>query len=338
MSNTSQSQQSTQVNDIFDHARYPRDMKGYAGNPPKANWKGGAKIAVQFVLNIEEGAENSVIHGDGQSERFLSDILGTPEFNNRHQSIESAFEYGSRVGVWRILDVFKEYGLPLTTFTCAAAAEKSPHIIERVLEDGHEIASHGLRWITYQYMYRETERQHIEQATQIFKDMLGWQPVGWYTGRDSPNTRELVVEQGGYTYDSDSYADELPYWVNVKTTQKTSEGELIVRKPHLVIPYSLETNDMRFASSPGYTNAEPFYQYLKDSFDTLYEEGEHTPKMLSIGLHCRMIGRAGRIIALKKFLQYITSKPDVWVCRRDEIAKHWYENHPATADNTVDWL
>ena len=326
------------VTSTFDEASYPRDLKGYAGQPPNAKWPGGAKIAVQFVLNIEEGAENSVIHGDGQSERFLSDILGTPEFTNRHQSIESAFEYGSRVGVWRVLDLFKEFGYPLTTFTCAAAAERTPHIIDRVLEDGHEIASHGLRWITYQYMYRETEREHIRRATEIFEQMLGAQPLGWYTGRDSPNTRELVVEQGGYMYDSDSYADELPYWVNVKSEQATDQGSVIVRKPHLVIPYSLETNDMRFSSSPGFTHAEPFYQYLKDSFDTLYEEGDRSPKMLSIGLHCRMIGRAGRITALKKFLKYISEKPDVWVCRRDEIAKHWDKTHPSTPENTANWL
>lgn len=223
---------SQKITSDFNHDTYLRDLKGYAGNPPNANWPGGAKIAVQFVLNIEEGAENSVIHGDGQSERFLSDVLGTPEFNNRHQSIESAFEYGSRVGVWRVLDTFKEYGLPITTFTCAAAAEKTPHIIERVLEDGHEIASHGLRWITYQYMYRETEREHVRRATEIFERMLGRQPLGWYTGRDSPNTRELVAEQGGYIYDSDSYADELPYWLNVKV----ENGDKITRKPHLVIP------------------------------------------------------------------------------------------------------
>lgn len=322
------------VTSDFDLSTYPRDLAGYAGNPPHAKWKGGAKIAVQFVLNIEEGAEYSVIHGDGQSERFLSDILGTPAFLNRHQSIESAFEYGSRAGVWRVLDVFKNFGLPLTTFTCASAAQKTPHIIERVLEDGHEVASHGLRWITYQNMYRETEREHVREATDIFQSMLGNQPLGWYTGRDSPNTRELVVEQGGYMYDSDSYGDDLPYWVNVKV----QEGNTLSRRPHLVIPYSLETNDMRFASSPGYTNAEPFYQYLKDCFDTLYEEGETAPKMMSVGLHCRMIGRPARIVALKKFLSYITSKQDVWVCRRDDIAKHWYEHHPATADNTANWL
>ena len=326
------------VTSNFDADSYPRDLKGYAGNPPQAKWPGGAKIAVQFVLNIEEGAENSVIHGDGQSEKFLSDVLGTPEFTNRHQSIESAFEYGSRVGVWRVLDTFKEYNYPITTFTCAAAAERTPHIIDRVLEDGHEIASHGLRWITYQYMYRESEREHIRRATEIFEQMVGKQPLGWYTGRDSPNTRELVVEQGGYIYDSDSYADELPYWVAVKTEQADKDGVQIIRKPHLVIPYTLETNDMRFSSSPEFTNAEPFFQYLKDSFDTLYEEGATAPKMLTIGLHCRIIGRAGRITALKKFLNYISEKPDVWVCRRDEIAKHWYETHPATPSNTVNWL
>ena len=323
----------------FDQENYPRDLKGYGSNPPDPKWPGGAKIAVQFVLNIEEGAENNVIHGDAQSEKFLSDILGTPAFDNRHQSIESAFEYGSRVGVWRVLDAFKEYDYPITTFVCAATAMRTPHIIERVLEDGHEIASHGLRWITYQNMYRETEREHVRQATEIFEKMLGYQPTGWYTGRDSPNTRELVVEQGGYSYDSDSYADELPYWLNVKVQQ----GNDIIRKPHLVIPYSLETNDMRFSSSPGYTHAEPFFQYLKDSFDTLYAEAEmnkgtQVPKMLSIGLHCRMIGRAGRIVALKKFLKYISEKPDVWVCRRDDIAKHWYENHPVTTDNIANWL
>lgn len=323
----------------FDQENYPRDLKGYGSNPPDPKWPGGAKIAVQFVLNIEEGAENNVIHGDAQSEKFLSDILGTPAFDNRHQSIESAFEYGSRVGVWRVLDAFKEYDYPITTFVCAAAAMRTPHIIERVLEDGHEIASHGLRWITYQNMYRETEREHVRQATEIFEKMLGYQPTGWYTGRDSPNTRELVVEQGCYSYDSDSYADELPYWLNVKVQQ----GNDIIRKPHLVIPYSLETNDMRFSSSPGYTHAEPFFQYLKDSFDTLYAEaemnnGSQVPKMLSIGLHCRMIGRAGRIVALKKFLKYISEKPDVWVCRRNDIAKHWYENHPVTTDNIANWL
>ena len=333
-------------NNNFKHIRidfnldsYPRDLKGYGSNPPDPKWPGGAKIAVQFVLNIEEGAENNVIHGDTQSEKFLSDILGTPAFDNRHQSVESAFEYGSRVGVWRVLDAFKEYNYPITTFVCAAAALRTPHIIEQVLEDGHEIASHGLRWITYQDMYRETERKHIQQATDIFKNMLGFQPMGWYTGRDSINTRELVVEQGGYTYDCDSYADELPYWLNVKTQQ---DGN-IIRKPQLVIPYSLETNDMRFATSPGYTNAEPFFQYLKDSFDTLYAEGQinegaQVPKILSIGLHSRMIGRAGRIVALKNFLKYISDKKDVWVCRRDDIAKHWYENHPATENNTSDWL
>lgn len=313
---------------------YPRDLKGYGDNPPKANWQNNAKIAVQFVLNIEEGAESSVIHGDSMSERFLSDILGADAFYNRHQSMESAFEYGSRVGVWRILDLFKAHDLKLTTFTCAAAAERTPHILERVLKDGHEVACHGLRWINHQTMHRDTEAAHIRRATEILTDMTGSQPIGWYTGRDSPNTRELVVAQGGYQYDSDSYADELPYWLNVKV----QNGNVIERHPHLVIPYTLETNDMRFSSSPGYTNAEPFFQYLKDSFDTLYEEGQHTPKMLSIGLHSRIIGRAGRIVALKKFIEYISQKPDVWVCRRDEIAKHWYEKHPATADNTFDWL
>ncbi len=330
MKHSSQFQHVTPI-DLPD---YLRDLKGYGDNPPKANWKNGAKIAIQFVLNLEEGAENAVMHGDAGSEMFLSDILGTQIFPNRHQSVESAFEYGSRVGVWRVLDLFKAHDLKLTTFSCAMAVARTPHILERVLEDGHEVASHGLRWVNHQMMDRQTEARHIADATEIFKKMMGFQPIGWYTGRDSPNTRELVVAQGGYQYDSDSYADELPYWLNVRVT----EGDKIFTRPQLIIPYSLETNDMRFASSTGYTNAEPFYQYLKDSFDTLYEEGQETPKMLSIGLHCRMIGRAGRIVALKKFIDYITSKPDVWICRRDEIAKHWYEQHPATSENTFNWL
>lgn len=304
---------------------YPRDLVGYAGNPPHANWPNKARIAVQFVLNIEEGAENSIVHGDAQSERFLSDILGADAYPNRHLSIESAFEYGSRVGVWRVLDTFKQHNLPITTFVCASAAQRAPHIIERILKDDHEIASHGLRWINHQMMDEAEEKEQIQKATEIFIKQMGQQPLGWYTGRDSPNTRNLVCAQGGYLYDSDSYADELPYWLSVN------------EKPHLVIPYSLETNDMRFCSSPGYTNAEPFYQYLKDSFDALYAEGNDKPKMLSVGLHCRVIGRAGRIGALKRFIEYIQSHDDVWVCKRSDIAKHWYENHPATSDNTFVW-
>lgn len=303
-----------------------RDLIGYADNPPHACWPNNAKIAVQFVLNIEEGAENSVIYGDKKSERFLSDILGVDEFSNRHLSIESAFEYGSRVGVWRVLEVFKKYNLPITTFCCAAAVAQNPYILERVLEDGHEVASHGLRWINYQTIPEALEREHIEQATDIFCRLMGVQPLGWYTGRDSPQTRRLVVNQGNYIYDSDSYADELPYWLKV------------AGKPHLVIPYSLETNDMRFCSSPGYTNAEPFFHYLKDSFDTLYEEGSTLPKMLSVGLHSRVIGRAGRIGALKRFIEYILEHEDVWVCRRSDIAKHWYKKHPPTEDNLFEWV
>lgn len=302
-----------------------RDLTGYGANPPHAAWPNNAKIAVQFVLNVEEGAENNIIYGDASSEQFLSDILGVNAYSNRHLSIESAFEYGSRVGVWRVLDVFKQYKLPITAFVCAAAAKRTPHIIERIIEDEHEIASHGLRWISYQSLPPDLEREHIAEATEIFKSLIGNQPLGWYTGRDSPHTRSLVCQQGGYVYDSDSYADELPYWLKVN------------EKPHLVIPYSLETNDMRFCSSPGYTNAEPFFHYLKDSFDTLYSEGEHSPKMLSIGLHSRVIGRPGRIGALKRFIEYLLQHDRVWICRRDAIARHWQQQHPASDANMFTW-
>lgn len=300
---------------------YPRDMTGYKGKPPKANWPGGARIAVQFVLNYEEGAENNVLHGDSASEIFLSEIIGAAPYEGaRHMSMESLYEYGSRAGAWRIFDLFKARQVPLTVFAVAMAAERNPDIIERALTDGHEIASHGLRWINYHGMPMEVERAHMNEAMEILTRLTGQAPVGWYTGRTSENTRQLVSEHGGlnggFLYDADDYSDDLPFWSRM------------VDKPQLIVPYTLDTNDMRFATAQGFNAGDQFLNYLTDAFDTLYEEGAHTPKMLSIGLHCRIIGKPGRFQALKKFLDYVLSHEDVWVCRRDAIAKHWHQNHP----------
>lgn len=297
---------------------YPRDMIGYAGNPPHANWPGGAKIAVQFVLNYEEGGENAILHGDPSSETFLSEIIGARPFEGkRHMSMESIYEYGSRAGVWRILDLFKDEGVPLTLFAVAAAMEKNPAVIERALEDGHEICSHGLRWIDYADVPIDVERQHMQQAIEIHKRLTGERPLGWYTGRTSENTRALVAEEGGFVYDADDYSDDLPFW----STQ-------VKGKPHLVVPYTLDTNDMRFASAQGFNSGDQFYTYLKDAFDTLYLEGNHRPKMMSVGLHCRLIGRPGRFAALRRFVDYVKSHEQVWCARRIDIAKHWTKHHP----------
>lgn len=293
-----------------------RDFTGYGLQRPQPHWPGQARIALQFVLNIEEGAESHVAYGDPASEVFLSDILGAQPYAARHRSIESAFEYGSRVGVWRILSHFRSRQLPLTAFATALALDANPAVAECLLKDGHEIASHGLRWIHHQTMPEAVEREHIAAATAWFRQHLGFQPQGWYTGRDSPQTRRLVVAQGGYLYDSDSYADELPYWV------------MVSGQPHLVLPYSLDCNDMRFVSSPGFTDPDGFYHYLKASFDCLYEEGASHPAMLSIGLHSRIIGRPGRISSLTRFLDYVLQKPDVWIARREDIARHWQQQHP----------
>jgi len=296
---------------------YSRDMTGYSGNPPNANWPGGARIAVQFVLNYEEGAENCVLHGDGASETFLSEIVGAKPYEGaRHMSMESLYEYGSRAGVWRILDLFRDRQVPLTVFAVAMAAERNPDVIERALTDNHEIASHGLRWINYHGVAEETERAHMQEAMEILTQLCGEAPVGWYTGRTSENTRRLVAEHGGFFYDADDYSDDLPFWSN------------IVDSPHLIVPYSIDANDMRFATLQGFNSGEQFLTYLKDTFDTLYEEGTTTPKMMSIGLHCRLVGRPGRFQALKKFLDYVLSHDSVWVCRRADIARHWRTHHP----------
>jgi allantoinase len=300
---------------------YPRDLIGYGRNPPHAQWPGKAKIAVQFVLNYEEGGENSVLHGDKASEQFLSEIIGAAAFEARHLSMESIYEYGSRAGVWRILKEFEKRKLPLTVFGISMALERHPELTQAFVDLGHEIACHGWRWIHYQSMDEATEREHMRIGMDIIKKMTGVAPQGWYTGRDSPNTRRLVADHGGFLYDSDYYGDDLPFYTDVTKTN----GEVV---SHLVVPYTLDSNDMRFASAQGFNTGEHFFQYLKDSFDVLYAEGEEAPKMLSIGMHCRLLGRPGRMRSLQKFLDYIESHDRVWVCRRVDIAKHWLATHP----------
>jgi putative urate catabolism protein len=300
---------------------YPRDMVGYGANPPHADWPGKARIALQFVLNYEEGGESNILHGDQGSEQFLSEIIGAQSYPSRHMSMESIYEYGSRAGVWRILREFENRDLPLTVFAVAMALQRHPELARELVRLGHEIACHGLRWIHYQDMDAALEKQHMEQALQIIRDLTGVDPQGWYTGRDSPNTRRLVVEQGSLLYDADYYGDDLPFWTGVET----SAGET---KSHLVVPYTLDTNDMRFATAQGFNSGEQFFQYLKDSFDVLYAEGETSPKMLSIGLHCRLAGRPGRFRALQRFLDYVQGHDRVWICRRIDIARHWIDRHP----------
>jgi len=301
---------------------YPRDMVGYGRNPPRVQWPGDARIALQFVLNYEEGGENNVLHGDVGSEQFLSEIIGAPSYPARHMSMESIYEYGSRAGVWRLLREFETRALPLTVFAVAMALERHPELATELVRLDHEIACHGLRWIHYQDIDEVTEREHMQQALDIITRLTGSTPLGWYTGRDSPNTRRLVVEQGKLLYDSDYYGDDLPLWLPVKT----STGK---DKTHLVIPYTLDANDMRFATAQGFNNGEQFYAYLRDSFDVLYAEGAATPKMMSVGLHCRLVGRPGRFRALQRFLDYVQTHDKVWICRRIDIARHWIDRHPS---------
>ena len=303
---------------------YPRDLEGYGAQPPHPRWPGGARIALQFVLNYEEGSESSVLHGDAASETFLSEIVGAQAFADRHLSMESLYEYGARAGVWRVLRAFAERGMPLTIFAVAMALERNPAVAQACLQAGHEIASHGYRWLSYQNVDEATEREHVERATEILARLTGAPPRGWYTGRDSPHTRRLVVEHGGFVYDADSYADDLPYW----TTVVTRDGA----KRHLVVPYTLDTNDMRFATPQGFNSGEQFFAYLRDAFDTLYREGNprglDAPKMLSIGLHCRLVGRPARLASLARFLDYVQRHDDVWIARRIDIAEHWMATHP----------
>ena len=295
--------------------KYPRNMLGYGSNPPKVTWPNNSKIAVQFVLNYEEGGENSILHGDKSSEIFLSEIIGAKAIKGRHINMESLYEYGSRVGFWRIHRLFKKYNLPLTIFGVGMALERNLEICKEMKNSNYEIASHGWRWIDYQNVSKSVEKKHMQKAIGSIKKIFGNRPVGWYTGRCSPNTLDLVIEDGGFLYSSDTYSDDLPYW------------EIKGEKKQLMIPYTLDNNDMRFLTNQGFNSGEQFFNYLKDSFDTLYEEGNDNPKMMSIGLHCRIIGKAGRIQSLKKFLDYITNKDKVWVCKREEIANHWINNH-----------
>ena len=295
--------------------QYPRNLVGYGQQPPHPRWPNNARIAVQIVLNYEEGGENCILHGDPASEAFLSEIVGADARKGvRHMSMESIYEYGSRAGVWRLLRIFKEYQVPVTIFAVGMAVERNPAVIEAMVDVGHEICSHGYRWIDYQYVTEDQEREHIGLAIAAIENVTGRRPLGWYTGRTSPNTRRLVVEEGGFLYDADDYSDDLPFWDHQHGT------------PHLVIPYTLDVNDMRFATPQGFNTGDQFLSYLKDSFDLLYSEGKETPKMMSVGLHCRLAGRPGRATSVARFLEYVTSFDDVWLCRRIDIANHWIEN------------
>ncbi len=300
---------------------YPRDLVGYGPTPPDPNWPDGARLAVQFVINYEEGAENTILHGDEASEAFLSEIIGARALPGvRHMSMESFYEYGSRVGVWRLFRLFQERQIPVTIFAAAMALERHPAVAEAAMASGFEICSHGYRWIDYQYVPEDVEREHLQKAIEIQTRVAGERPLGWYTGRTSENTRRLVAEEGGFLYDADDYNDELPFWTTV-------EG-----KAHLVVPYTLDANDMRFATAQGFNSGDQFFSYLKDSFDTLYQEGATSPKMLSVGLHCRLVGRPGRFQALKRFIDYAQSQDNVWFCRRVDIARHWRAQFPAPAE------
>jgi allantoinase len=309
-------------------APYPRDLRGHGRNPPHARWPNGARIAVQFVLNHEEGGENSVLHGDEASEQFLSEMFNPAAYPARHMSMEGIYEYGSRAGVWRILREFERRDLPLTVFGVATALQRCPEITAAFVELGHEIACHGLKWIHYQNVDEATERRHMAQAMALITELTGQRPLGWYTGRDSPNTHRLVADFGGFEYDSDYYGDDLPFWMKLRKSDGSTAHQLIV-------PYTLDCNDMRFALPQGYSHADPFFQYLKDTFDALYAEGDPAgldrPKMMSIGMHSRLLGRPGRITALQRFLDHIQSHEGVWVARRLDIARHWKSLFPQPA-------
>lgn len=296
---------------------YPRNLRGYADELPQANWPAGARIALQFVVNYEEGAENCVLHGDAASEAFLSEIVGAqPVEGMRHMNMESIYDYGARAGFWRLHRLFTARELPVTIFGVAMALARNPHAVDAMWAANWEIASHGYRWIDYQHVDVATEREHLARAIELHRDTTGERPTGWYLGRTSPNSNRLVAEEGGFEYNADSYADDLPYW-------DYQHG-----KPQLMVPYTLDANDMRFATPQGFNTGTQFFDYLKDSFDVLYAEGATTPKMMSVGLHCRLAGRPGRAAALERFLDYVGQHDDVWVCRRIDIARHWRREHP----------
>jgi len=298
--------------------KYPRNMIGYASKEPKVIWPNNAKLALQIVLNYEEGAENNILHGDKHSETFLSEIIGAQAVKDRHMNMETMYEYGSRRGFWRLHKLFQEKKIPVTIFGVAMALEKNPEVCEAIKNGDYEVASHGWRWIDYQKVKKNVEKKDMKLAIKKLKKIFGQRPLGWYTGRCSPNTRDLVFEDGGFLYDSDSYSDDLPYWEYKKN------------KKQLIIPYTLDNNDMRFSTNQGFNSGDQFYTYLKDSFDVLYEEGKTAPKMMSVGLHCRLIGRPGRFQSLKKFIDYVLKFDDVWICKRIDIAKHWIKNYPNT--------
>ena len=296
---------------------YPRDLRGYGSRVPDASWPDGARIAVQFVINYEEGAENCVLHGDAASEAFLSEMIGAkPLANQRHMNMESLYEYGARAGFWRLHRLFGERDLPVTVFGVAMALERNPEAVAAMQAANWEIASHGYRWIDYQTVDEATEREHLQKAIEIHTDVTGERPLGWYLGRCSPRSHRLIAENGGFVYNADSYSDDLPYWDHSHAT------------PQLMVPYTLDANDMRFVTPQGFNSGQQFYDYLKDSFDVLYAEGS---RMMSIGLHCRIAGRPGRAAALARFLDYVAEHDDVWIARRIEIANHWRERHPADA-------
>jgi putative urate catabolism protein len=299
---------------------YPRDLIGYGRNPPDPKWPGDARVAVQFVVNYEEGGERSILHGDDESEAFLSDVLGAvPWPGQRHMNVESMYEYGARAGFWRLWRLFGERRMPVTVFGVATALARHPEVVAAMNEAGWEIASHGLKWIDYRDVPAAEERAHMREAIRIHTEATGARPLGWYTGRSSVHTLQCVLDDGGFLYSSDSYADELPYWVTGPNG------------PHLIIPYTLDANDMRFINAQGFPDGQAFFKYLRDTFDQLYLEGETAPKMMSVGLHCRLVGRPGRAAALARFLDHVASHDRVWIATRLDIARHWHKEHKALA-------
>ena len=297
---------------------YPRDLVGYGRNPPDPRWPARARIALQFVVNYEEGGEQSILHGDATSEAFLSDVLGAqPWPGRRHMNVESMYEYGSRAGFWRLWSTFNARRIPVTVFGVATALIRNPEVVAAMREANWEIASHGLKWIDYKDVTEKEERSHMAEAIRIHREATGERPFGWYTGRSSVNTLRAVLDDGGFRYSSDSYSDDLPYWV------KGPKGS------HLIIPYTLDVNDMRFINSQGFATSDDFFTYMRDAFDVLYAEGETAPKMMSVGLHCRLAGRPGRTIALSRFLDYVAKHDRVWIATRLDIAEHWYREHSA---------
>jgi allantoinase len=312
-------------------SQYPRDLRGYGRDVPQAQWPANARIALQFVLNYEEGGENNVLHGDPGSEQFLSEMYSPPAYPMRHLSMDSIYEYGSRVGVWRILREFERRRLPLTAFAVSMALQRHPELTEALLEGDHEIACHAWRWVNYQQIDEVVEREHVRIGTEIIRKITrGSWPLGWYTGRDSPATRRLVVDHGGFEYDSDYYGDDLPFWLRVEKSDGSDA-------PQLVVPYTMDCNDMRFALPQGFSHGDEFFEYLRDSFDVLYAEGEERPKMMSIGMHCRLLGRPGRVRALQRFLDHVEKHDRVWVTRRIDIARHWNATHPYDAATAFAW-